>query len=141
MSLTQTMMEVLLQYKQVFIFLAWGSLVLFLISLSIVPILIAKIPADYFHAEYRNSTLPEKPRRVSTVIFIILKNIIGFILIVLGTLMLALPGQGILTIIIGLFLMDFPGKYKFERKLVSNSRVLNSLNWIRSKANKPPLIL
>jgi len=135
------MMELLLQYKQVFITLAWGSLGLFLISLSIVPVLITKIPANYFHSEYRNNLLTEKPRKLFTFILFIIKNIAGFILILLGTLMLALPGQGILTIIIGLFLMDFPGKYRFERKLVSNSRVLKSLNWIRSKANKPPLIL
>lgn len=135
------MMELLLQYKQVFISFAWGSLALFFISLSIIPILVTKIPADYFHPEYRNSLMAEKPRKLPTLVFIVLKNIVGFMLIILGALMLALPGQGILTILIGLFIMDFPGKYKFERKLVSNSKILKTLNWIRSKTNKPPLIL
>ena len=135
------MMEFLLQYKQVFVSLAWGSLVLFVISLFIVPILVAKIPADYFHPEHRNKFTPERPRDLITLLFVGLKNLVGICLVLLGALMLALPGQGILTILIGLFLMDFPGKFKFERKLVRNTKVLMLLNWIRTKANKPPLIL
>ena len=55
--------------------------------------------------------------------------------------MLILPGQGILTILIGLFLMNFPGKFKLERKLIAMPKVLKSLNWIRTKAGKEPFVL
>jgi hypothetical protein len=53
--------------------------------------------------------------------------------------MLVLPGQGILTIITGLVFIDYPGKYKFERKLLRQKGVINSINWIRSRLSKPSL--
>ena len=55
--------------------------------------------------------------------------------------MLILPGQGVLTIITGLIFLDYPGKFKFERLLVRNKLILNSMNWIRRKLNKPDLII
>jgi len=54
-------------------------------------------------------------------------------------LMLVLPGQGLLTIVTGLLLINYPGKYKLEQKLVAIPSVFRALNWIRVKANKPPL--
>ena len=53
--------------------------------------------------------------------------------------MLVLPGQGLLTIVTGFLFVDYPGKFKLERKMVSYPAILNSLNWIRSKSNKAPL--
>ena len=58
-----------------------------------------------------------------------------------GILMLALPGQGLLTIIIGLVLMDFPGKYHAERWVISRHSILLTSNWIRKKADKPALVV
>ncbi len=55
--------------------------------------------------------------------------------------MLALPGQGLLTIIVGLIFLDFPGKYRLERKIIGNHAIFSGINWIRDKAGKPPLIL
>jgi hypothetical protein len=56
-----------------------------------------------------------------------------------GLLMLVLPGQGLLTIVTGLLLINYPGKYKLEQKLVAVPSVFRALNWIRVKANKPLL--
>ena len=67
------------------------------------------------------------------------KNVIGLLLIVGGLLMLVLPGQGLLTMITGLLLINYPGKYRLEQKLVSKPSIFRALNWIRIKANKPPL--
>jgi hypothetical protein len=53
--------------------------------------------------------------------------------------MLVLPGQGILTIATGLLLMDYPGKFRLERRIVATPMVLKGLNWLRAKANQPPL--
>ncbi|MYB88933.1 MAG: hypothetical protein F4X93_03095 [Proteobacteria bacterium] len=134
------MLESLLEFKFIFVGLAWGSLTLFVVSLAVIPWLVTKIPADYFHAEYRMSKT-SNGRSVPIQLLLGLKNLFGFLLILLGLVMLVLPGQGILTIVIGLFLMNFPGKYKLERALVSKPKVLNSLNWIRAKAQKPPLVV
>ncbi|MCY4641833.1 MAG: hypothetical protein OXC41_03935 [Gammaproteobacteria bacterium] len=134
------MLEFLLEYKYVFTILVWGSLALFITSIAVIPWLVTKIPCDYFYNE-RHTSSDSKDRPLALLSLAVVKNISGCILIVLGLVMVALPGQGILTILIGLFLTDFPGKYKLERKLVAIPKVLNSLNWIRAKANKPPLVI
>ena len=134
------MLESLLEFKFIFVGLAWGSLTLFVVSLAVIPWLVTKIPADYFHEEYRRLNLSDD-RSLAIQLLVVFKNLLGCVLIVLGLIMLVLPGQGILTIVIGLFLMNFPGKYKLERSLVSRPKVLSSLNWIRAKADKPPLVI
>ncbi|WP_233490267.1 PGPGW domain-containing protein [Thiocapsa marina] len=68
------------------------------------------------------------------------KNLVGWVLVLAGILMLVLPGQGILTIIMGLVLSDFPGKYALERRLASKQRVLDGINWIRRRSGHPPLV-
>jgi hypothetical protein len=64
---------------------------------------------------------------------------VGYILIIGGILMLVLPGQGLFTIIIGLMLSNYPGKYFIERKFIAIPSVLKTINWLRKKSNKPPL--
>lgn len=117
------------------------SVVLFLVSLLLIRHFIIRIPKDYF--------LHSKPvldgRKHPTVGFAILigRNLVGFILLLMGLIM-SLPGvvgQGILTILIALSLMDFPGKRKLELKIIRQRVVLGTINSIRSKAGKPPLEL
>nr|WP_240919931.1 PGPGW domain-containing protein [Paraglaciecola sp. 20A4] len=78
----------------------------------------------------------------SSVIFIIemAKILIGIGLLVCGIIMLVLPGQGLITMLIGLSLIPFPGKNELEQNLLSRKSVRSSLNWIRAKANKEPFI-
>ncbi len=71
---------------------------------------------------------------------LLLKNLLGIILFFMGILMLVLPGQGILTILTGLVLLDFPGKFLLLRWLARKERILNSLNWVRKKGHKAPFI-
>ena len=56
-------------------------------------------------------------------------------------LMLVLPGQGLLTILLGVTLLDFPGKFRMQKWVISRKGVLDSINWIRAKAHKRPLEL
>ena len=135
------MFDVLNNYKNEFIILAWFSVCLLVISIAVIPWIIIKIPQDYFHERYRVRVAKQSNHPLIAQFFTGLKNVIGFIFVVLGILMLVLPGQGILTILMGLFMMNFPGKYRLERRIVSAPKVLQSLNFIRAKANKPPLIL
>ena len=135
------MLELLNNYKNEFIILAWFSVALLFISIAVIPWLVIKIPQEYFLEKFRVRASKQSGHPLIAQLFTGLKNLVGLILVVLGILMLVLPGQGILTILIGLFLMNFPGKYRLERKIVSTPRVLKSLNWIRAKANKPPLMI
>jgi hypothetical protein len=63
------------------------------------------------------------------------------ILIATGILLLVLPGQGILTLLVGLVLLDFPGKYQAERWIVERKYILQSINWIRVKAGEEKLVM
>ena len=55
-------------------------------------------------------------------------------------LMLVLPGQGLLTILVGLMLSDYPGKFKLRKRIIKTNLVLKTINWYRTKSNIPPLI-
>jgi hypothetical protein len=50
-----------------------------------------------------------------------------------------MPGQGILTIIIGIILSDFPYKYKIERWIINHPKILKYINKIRVKAKQHPI--
>ena len=115
------------------------SLVTFVASLILIPILISRIPTDYFSDRKRHLS---RSRRLHPFLFAFLstfKNLLGIVLILGGILMLVLPGQGLLTILIGVTLTDFPGKYTMERRLVSQPSIFNAINWIREKAGRQPL--
>ena len=68
------------------------------------------------------------------------KNTTGVVFIILGIAMLVLPGQGLLTIFIGIIFLNFPGKYRFERWLIQLRPVHRSVDWLRKRAGKKPLI-
>jgi hypothetical protein len=51
------------------------------------------------------------------------------------------PGQGILTILLGIMLVDFPGKRELERKIVSRPQVFETINKLRHRFGKPNLVL
>ncbi len=114
---------------------------MFGLALLAVPVLVTRIPTDYFAHPQRSDA--KYPRRYLWFrwIWLIVKNVIGLALLVLGALMLVLPGQGLLTILLGLTLLDFPGKFKMQRWIVSRKSVFESINWIREKRGKPPLTL
>lgn len=71
---------------------------------------------------------------------IALKNFIGAMLILWGLLLIFAPGQGVLTILIDIMLLNFPGKYRLERWLVTRYGVLDGLNWARAKLGKEPVV-
>ncbi len=124
------------------IYLTLASAITFFAGLIIVPLLIVRIPADYFNAEARaKKAIPTGHNPRLEWIISIGRNILGLILVLGGILMLGLPGQGLLTILIGLMLMNFPGKYRLLRWIVRRKAILGSINWIRERGGKDPLIL
>ncbi|MGB1310344.1 MAG: PGPGW domain-containing protein [Leucothrix sp.] len=114
------------------------SIATFVLSLLIIPVIIVRIPEDYFTLRKRDSHWQGRSP-VFRACMAVLKNVLGLVLLVMGILMLVLPGQGLLTMLFGIALLDFPGKYALERRMIAYPKVLNSINWIRKKANKPPL--
>jgi hypothetical protein len=114
----------------------------FLISLIAVGIVMVKIPANYFSSHYRQDFLPDSPWIVRWGA-VILKNVLGAVLIVVGILLSlpGVPGQGILTILLGLIMMDIPGKRPLEARIIRRPNVLSAINNLRHKYNKPPLMM
>jgi hypothetical protein len=124
------------------IFLGWlsaASVVMFVGSLLAVPWAVVRIPADYFvrRQHYADRWLPRHP--LLRIAAIALKNVCGVVLVLAGVAMLVLPGQGILTILVGLMCLDFPGKFALERWLVGRPPVIGAINWMRARADRPPL--
>ena len=114
----------------------WVSVIVFLVSLLIMPVIIVSLPKDYFIRAKRVRD-EERPLSISRSVLNVTKNLFGLLLIAAGILMLVLPGQGLLTILAGLMVMNFPGKYRLERWLVGHKSIARSINWIRRRANKP----
>jgi len=117
------------------------SIVTFLGTLIVVPLLIVRIPADYFLRDKQQARDGRQQHLLARLFGFALKNLLGLIFVLAGVAMLVLPGQGILTILIGLMMMNFPGKHALEQRLVQQPTVLRALNWMRAQANQPALIV
>ncbi|MBM4138260.1 MAG: hypothetical protein FJ244_02070 [Nitrospira sp.] len=116
------------------------SIVFFVGSLIVIPFILIRLPADFFDIRVPRPWM-EDHHPVLRVFGHLVKNTIGAIFLFVGFLMLFLPGQGILTMLIGISMLDFPGKRKLEAKLIGQSAILNTINGMREKFGKPPLII
>jgi Putative transmembrane protein (PGPGW) len=112
------------------------SVVLFVGSLILFPILLVRLPADYFVRRPMKDWTSRHP--LVHIGIVVAKNLLGAMLLVVGVVMLVLPGQGLLTILMGIVLLDFPGKRKLERRLIQYQPLGTSANWLRKKYGKPP---
>lgn len=115
------------------------SLVSFVGSLVLIPFLVARMPVDYFHRPKRPRLPFAKRHPIIRWSLLVAKNLLGGVLLIGGVLMLVLPGQGLLTILMGLVLIDYPGKRSLERFLITRPSILRAVNWLRRKADQPPL--
>ena len=126
---------------------AWASVCVIALGMALVSIVVTvialiNIPADYFtddaahrKVQYRHPIIRWTVR--------ILRNILGWFLIILGVVLSfpGVPGQGLLTILLGVMLAEFPGKRRFELKLIRMDRVRSGIDKLRRKFGKPPLMI
>jgi multisubunit Na+/H+ antiporter MnhG subunit len=130
--------------------LTWGKIGLgvglFFLSLGVsflaIGLVIVKVPENYFSSHYERDFLPDSPFFIRWGA-VILKNILGVILVIIGIILSlpGVPGQGLLTILIGLIMIDIPGKRPFEARIIKRPAILAAVNNLRAKYNKPPLVL
>jgi hypothetical protein len=116
------------------------SLFLLIASAVALPFILARIPADHYVPDDRPLVRPETRFSTLRLIRRIGKNILGAILLLAGLAMLVLPGQGLLAILVGLMLIDFPGRYRLTKKLLRRPHVSKAVNWVRRKTGAPPLL-
>ena len=133
----ESITEFVSSYKVYILWLATISLFVFIFSLVSIKWLVALIPTDYFIKKKKLKS--EKSYSFIWLISIIVKNLIGYTLILGGLLMLVLPGQGLFTILMGLILSNYPGKYTIEKRFITIPSILKTVNWLRKKSEKPPL--
>lgn len=116
--------------------------VTFSINLAIVSIILVKIPATYFKKNHSREFWKNRSPAVR-LLGVILKNALGVLLVALGVVLSlpGVPGQGLITILLGIMLLDFPGRRKLETKLLSKPAILNTINKLRRKFGKPKLML
>jgi hypothetical protein len=114
----------------------------FSVSLAMIALVMVKIPENYFSSHYQRDFLPGSPFLVRWGA-VILKNVLGVILILIGIILSlpGVPGQGLLTILLGLIMLDIPGKRPLEAKIIQRPAVLAAINNLRAKYKKPPLVL
>ncbi|NJN69616.1 MAG: hypothetical protein HC801_04555 [Nitrospira sp.] len=116
------------------------SVVFFVGSLIAIPFILVRLPTDFFDTRVPRRWL-EDHHPVLRLLGHVVKNVVGAIFLFAGFLMLFLPGQGILTMLIGVTMLDFPGKRKLEARMIGQPAVLNTINNMRQKFRKPPLTI
>jgi hypothetical protein len=107
------------------------SVAMFVGSLVAIPVLVRRLRPDHFARPPEPRSLPAK----------ILRNGLGALLVAAGIAMLVLPGQGIIAIIFGISIMDLPIKDRILRRLLTQKKIQEGVQRIRSKAGKPPLVI
>jgi hypothetical protein len=119
---------------------------IFLLSLSFsflcIGVVMVKIPENYFSSHYQQDFMPNSPWLVRWGAFF-LKNVFGVFLILLGIILSlpGVPGQGILTILLGLIMLDIPGKRPLEARIIKRPSVLAAINNLRARFGKTPLVM
>ncbi|MDI3466517.1 MAG: hypothetical protein OJF50_005338 [Nitrospira sp.] len=116
------------------------SVVFFVGSLIAIPFILVRLPTDFFDTRVPRRWM-EDHHPVLRLLGHLVKNVVGAIFLFAGFLMLFLPGQGILTMLIGVTMLDFPGKRKMEAKMIGQPAVLSTINNMRQKFGKPPLTI
>jgi hypothetical protein len=114
----------------------------FFANLGIVSFILVKLPADHF-SKSRKTKFWAGPRPWLHAAKVIGKNIGGVLLVALGVVLSlpGVPGQGLLTVLLGIMFLDFPGRHRLEQKLLSKPSIVNSINKLRGRFGKKPLEL
>ncbi|MBX3200331.1 MAG: hypothetical protein KF894_19495 [Labilithrix sp.] len=107
------------------------SVAMFLGTLVAIPWVVRRLPADHF---VRPPPQHGLARRIA-------QNLLGVTFIAAGIAMLVLPGQGILTILIGVSIVDLPVKHRLMRWLLLRPAIQDGIQRLRARAGKPPLLL
>ncbi|MEE4243535.1 MAG: PGPGW domain-containing protein [Desulfopila sp.] len=125
----------------IFPYLEWLTLIsmaTFILSLVLIPWYIARLPQNYF-LRFQHDLAEQIPPPVN-ILLAVGRNVVGILLVAAGIIMLFLPGQGLLTILLGILCMTFPGKHSLLLYLISRPGIRKSLNWTRKKMSQPPFV-
>lgn len=113
------------------------SVILSLGSLVLTPFLVGRLPADFFvRLTQPPAPLLHRPHPAR----VIGRNVLGAFLVLLGILLVPLPGPGGLVTLLGLAMADFPGKRPLLTALLRRPLAMASINWLRRRAGREPML-
>jgi hypothetical protein len=127
-------------YSHALVLLFTLSIVGFVGSLVVIPWILVRLPPHYFDERHPRTWMKDHHPTLRAV-GLGLKNLLGTVFVLAGIAMLVLPGQGLLTILIGLSLVDFPGKRALERRVIAAPMVLHTINRLRARFGREPLVV
>ena len=128
-----------ISYGQLLTWLFGLSVIFFVGSMVGIWVVLIRLPEDYLIRDgVPNSK--ETSRSLVQLLRKIVLNMVGIGFLFIGLVMLLTPGQGILSILVGITLMDFPGKHRLILRILSHPKVFHAINTLRSKSDKPPLL-
>jgi hypothetical protein len=110
-----------------------------LVTLAVAALIVVRLPPSYFAEDDAHHAARLAPWRSLRALA---QNAFGVILVALGLLLSipGVPGQGLLTVLIGLMLLDFPGRRRLEKALARRRSILAAMNRIRARFGHPPLL-
>ena len=108
-----------------------------MVSSGLAMLVVVLLPADYFYRQPSGwYALPLVRWPV-----LVLKNLLGACLVPLGIVMIPAPGPGLVVLLIGLSLVNFPGKKALEMRLLGRPSVMKSMNGLRARFGRAPLLM
>lgn len=113
------------------------STVLLLLTIVATPRLVSKLPSDYFYTRPSQA----KNRSIASLVLLSTRSVFGMLLVLLGLTLMIIPGPGLITLLIGLSLAEFPGKRRLLKYIATRPSVFRSLNWMRKRHGQEPFKL
>src|SRR5215475_11227703 len=109
------------------------------VTIGVVLLVVVTLPPTYFVTD---APARGAARGVCGRLWVVVRNLLGLGLILLGAVLSipGIPGQGVLTMLVGVMLVDFPGRRRLERWLIRRPGVLATLNRLRAWWGKAPLL-
>ncbi|HLY75916.1 MAG TPA: PGPGW domain-containing protein [Planctomycetota bacterium] len=115
------------------------SVLTMVLSLGTAVIVLVRLPAEAFIADSRAA--PSRRGAALGMLARIGMNVLGWFLVCAGVILSipGVPGQGLLTIFAGLLLVEFPGRHRLIRKILSRPKTRTWVNRLRARFGQAPL--
>ncbi|MFT5895431.1 MAG: hypothetical protein ACI8VW_002306 [bacterium] len=122
------------EYTLFFSTAAGASILLMIVSVAATPWFVASLPSDYLQPKILDS----RPMNLFGVLILTFRNIVGFAFVILGLILMVTPGPGLVVLLAGISLAEFPGKQRLLISIAVQPNVFKSLNWMRTRRGKTP---
>lgn len=122
-----------------YVWLAVAACATFVVGTGAAALCVLWLPADYFESTSVIGRATASSNPIWDWAWFIGRNVLGAALVFAGFVMLFIPGPGLLAVLIGVALVDFPGKHRLVSKLLARPHILTAANHWRQRFHKPPL--